>query len=584
MSSKSIGVKLALIMLCVILLGIAITVGVDIIIAGNVITNESLAKIKNETMSEAMKMDGWLSGHKTQVGTIAAVLSRFDDYSQEYMRPIFQAEIAENKAYQEVYIGFANDTTIMGNYDELEKLYAGGWKATQRVWYQLAMTDTSHSHITSPYVDSNTGILCITASRAVIDNRKNVVGVAATDIALNVLQEQIAAVTLDSKDGFAVLLDANGDILVHPDSEMAPDSNGNFKNLSTAQNGAYSKLWEKIKNSDTAIKYRDASGKMQYYTVNTLESTGWKLMTVLPAKVVTKPIMTLILIVIPMTLITMIIAAMIIMRTINVIITKPLNMIIGKLTGSSEIIQDTAIQFSEASENLAAGSSKQAEAIEETSATMNETASMVSLNAENTKIAAQIATGSMQVVNETGKYMAEMMAVMSELRESSDKVNKIVKTIDDIAFQTNLLAINATVEAARTGGDAGRSFAVVAQEVRNLAQKSATSSEESAAIIDKNILLTNYSRQAAEQVLNLAQKNEHQMLELNKLISEISAASEEQAAGIKQINIAVNQMRDVTQENAAVAEENAASSINMRNEIFNLEEAVDIAKNLVGMK
>jgi methyl-accepting chemotaxis protein len=177
--------------------------------------------------------------------------------------------------------------------------------------------------------------------------------------------------------------------------------------------------------------------------------------------------------------------------------------------------------------------------------------------------------------------MEDMMNTMSELKVSSDKVNKIVKTIDDIAFQTNLLAINATVESARAGGDAGRSFAVVAQEVRSLAQKSAQNSAETAEIIDKNISLADSSRAAAENVLVLAQKNARQIIDLGKLISGINAASEEQAIGIKQINIAVSQMEKVTQENAAVAEENAASSNAMKDEITNLEDAINIAKSLV---
>lgn len=262
-------------------------------------------------------------------------------------------------------------------------------------------------------------------------------------------------------------------------------------------------------------------------------------------------------------------------------IEKDLKIIVSKLRSSSNIIETNATQLSEASENLATGSSRQAAAIEETSATMNETASMVSNNAENTRIAAQISEDANDTVNVAGKYMSELMQTMDELRESSDRVGKIVKTIDDIAFQTNLLAINATVEAARAGGDAGRSFSVVAQEVRNLAQKSADSVSETTQIIERNIALTKSSRESAEQVLKAAQKNSQQISELNKLIAEINAASEEQASGIKQINIAVSQMEKVTQENAAVAEENAASSNSMRDEIDNLSEAVSIVQSII---
>ena len=260
---------------------------------------------------------------------------------------------------------------------------------------------------------------------------------------------------------------------------------------------------------------------------------------------------------------------------------KDLRQIIGKLKRTTEHILGSADQLNEASDHLAAGSARQAAAIEETSATMNETASMVQQNAENTRVAAQLALESQQAVEESGKHMSNLMNTMSELKESSDKVSKIVKTIDDIAFQTNLLAINATVEAARAGGDAGRSFAVVAQEVRDLAQKSAGASSETAEIIERNISLTDTSRTSAGRALEITEKDSEQIVKLNKLISEINAASEEQASGIKQINMAISQMEKVTQENAAVAEENAASSNSMKDEIGNLEEAISIAKGLI---
>ncbi|MCL2096319.1 MAG: methyl-accepting chemotaxis protein [Oscillospiraceae bacterium] len=262
-------------------------------------------------------------------------------------------------------------------------------------------------------------------------------------------------------------------------------------------------------------------------------------------------------------------------------IEKNLESMIKTVSQATLNINSSSAQLNDASESLATGSSRQAAAIEETSATMNETASMVQQNAENTRVAAQLALESQQAVEQSGRYMKELMNTMTELKESSDKVSKIVKTIDDIAFQTNLLAINATVEAARAGGDAGRSFSVVAQEVRSLAQRSAEASSETAEIIQRNITLTGTSRTSAGKVLAITEKDGEQIVKLNKLISEINAASEEQSSGIKQINIAISQMEKVTQENAAVAEENAAASNSMRDEIGNLEEAVNLARSMV---
>jgi len=164
-----------------------------------------------------------------------------------------------------------------------------------------------------------------------------------------------------------------------------------------------------------------------------------------------------------------------------------------------------------------------------------------------------------------------MMASMNELKESSATVSKIAKTIDGIASQTNLLAINATVEAARAGGDAGRSFGVVAEEVRSLAQKSAQSAADTTAIIEKNILLTNAVRTEANAVLELAEKSSKCEEELQKLISEISAASEEQASGVNQINTAMSQIEQSTQANAASSEESAASAAMLKELVSDLE-------------
>jgi methyl-accepting chemotaxis protein len=260
--------------------------------------------------------------------------------------------------------------------------------------------------------------------------------------------------------------------------------------------------------------------------------------------------------------------------------TKSLNEITDKLINSSKMINNSITQLNEASENLATGSSKQAAAIEETSATMNETASMVAQNAESTRVASQIATSAANMSNESMEHITAAVRVAEDMKESSTRVGKIVKTIDDIAFQTNLLAINATVEAARAGGDAGRSFSVVAEEVRNLAKKSADAVSETTDIIEKNISLTDAVKESAEHMRDLIEKTSQSVADLSKIISEINVASEEQANGIKQINIAVSEMEKITQENAAVAQENAASSNAVKNEIANLDDAVSIAKTV----
>jgi len=261
-------------------------------------------------------------------------------------------------------------------------------------------------------------------------------------------------------------------------------------------------------------------------------------------------------------------------------IMKDLKKTIAKLMSISQMVRNSADQISGASESLAAGSASQAAATEETAAAMNETESMIAQNTENTRAAARIAAQSTQEMDETGKYMEKMMETMAELKESSDKVSKIIKTIDKIASKTNILALNASVEAVRAG-DAGRSFTVVAEEVRELAQESASASAETAEIIEKNMELTDASRADAERVILLAKQNAEHSAQLSKLISEITAASEEQAHGVKQINIAISQVEKTTQENAAIAEENSAASIELHNDVVMLDEAIEEEAKLI---
>jgi len=245
---------------------------------------------------------------------------------------------------------------------------------------------------------------------------------------------------------------------------------------------------------------------------------------------------------------------------ISGIISKPLIRVTDSLNEVTIKINGAATQFSESSNNLANSSSSQAASIEETSATMNETSSMIAQTAENTGQATKLAEEASKNAESGKTKMQEMVKAMEELKTSSSLISKIVKTIDSIASQTNLLAINATVEAARAGGDAGRSFAVVAEEVRSLARKSASSAAETTDIIEKNMKLTNAGEKISVEVEAALEKMTNQFASLNEIIHEINIASDEQATGVKQINTAMSQMEGATISTAAISEESAAQA------------------------
>lgn len=261
-------------------------------------------------------------------------------------------------------------------------------------------------------------------------------------------------------------------------------------------------------------------------------------------------------------------------------ITRPINTIAGSLNEGAQQVASASEQLSASSQQLAEGNAEQASSIEETSSTLEESASMVQQNSENTKQAALLAGQAKTSADKGNAEMQEMMKSMGEIKKSSDQISKIIKVIDEIAFQTNILALNAAVEAARAG-DAGMGFAVVAEEVRNLAQRSAQAAKDTAAIIETNIELSEKGVNAAKQVGDVLSEITVQAKKVNELMDEIAAASQEQTQGIGQINKAVSQMEKVTQMNASSAEECASSSEELSAQALNLREIVQQLVRLV---
>ncbi|MFZ5586341.1 MAG: methyl-accepting chemotaxis protein [Thermodesulfobacteriota bacterium] len=240
-------------------------------------------------------------------------------------------------------------------------------------------------------------------------------------------------------------------------------------------------------------------------------------------------------------------------------ITRPVRRAIDGLQQSALMLAASSQEVGSASQSLAQGASQQAATLEETSASLEEMASMSRANAENASQANRLMAETRKVVAEADASMKELRAAMQEINQASDQTAKIIKTIDEIAFQTNLLALNAAVEAARAG-QAGAGFAVVAGEVRSLAQRAADAAKNTAQIIEGNLVnirrsgdLVAHTDQAFDRVQASAAK-------VAELLGEISAASGEQAQGVEQLNLGLGQLDQVTQQNAAHAEQTSAAS------------------------
>jgi methyl-accepting chemotaxis protein len=240
-------------------------------------------------------------------------------------------------------------------------------------------------------------------------------------------------------------------------------------------------------------------------------------------------------------------------------LTRKVDRIVRGLNAGADEVSAAAGQVSAASQTLADGSSQQAAGVEETSSTLEEMSAMTNQNSDNALVADGLMKEANAIIIRANTSMDEMTVSMQEITKTSEETQKIVKTIDEIAFQTNLLALNAAVEAARAG-EAGAGFAVVADEVRNLAIRAAEAARNTSSLIDESV---GRIKKGSER-LDITNKDFDDVAvsagKVSQLISEIAAASREQAQGIEQVNAAVSSMDKVTQQNAATAEESASAS------------------------
>ncbi|CAB1062890.1 hypothetical protein D1BOALGB6SA_7672 [Olavius sp. associated proteobacterium Delta 1] len=243
-------------------------------------------------------------------------------------------------------------------------------------------------------------------------------------------------------------------------------------------------------------------------------------------------------------------------------ITKSVQRIIAGLNEGADQVASASGQVSSASQSLAEGSSEQAASIEETSSSLEEMSSMTKQNADNANEADNLMQDANQVVVNASGSMTQLTTSMKEISKASEETSKIIKTIDEIAFQTNLLALNAAVEAARAG-EAGAGFAVVADEVRNLAMRAADAARNTAELIEGTVKRVIDGSSLVDTTNGAFSEMADSVAKVGELVSEIAAASNEQAQGIDQVNTAVAEMDKVVQQNAATAEESASASEEM---------------------
>ncbi len=247
--------------------------------------------------------------------------------------------------------------------------------------------------------------------------------------------------------------------------------------------------------------------------------------------------------------------------------------LVGNIRGASGQISSAANEISQGNTDLSQRTEEQAASLEETASSMEELTSTVKQNADNAREANQLSASARDQAEEGGKAVESAIVAMKEINNSSKKIEDIIGVIDEIAFQTNLLALNAAVEAARAG-EQGKGFAVVASEVRSLAQRSAAAAKEIKSLIKDSVENVDEGTRLVDESGSMLGEIVGSVRKVSNIIAEIAASSSEQSQGIEQINQAITQLDEVTQQNAALVEEAAAASESMDEQARDMNEMV----------
>ena len=583
--------------------GVSIVVTSVLAVAGaNYLTiRANLIEDVNTQLSQTLESRSNMIGEwaKRQHDTVSSMLVNAGAADvQPFLRA---AQVAS--ASESTYIGYADKHYV---FDHDMPGLPKDFDPTVRPWYKAAM-DARAPVLTKPYVSASDGRVIITFAEPAKDGS----AVAAIDVGLDTVIKTVAAIN-PTPHSYGILVDHTGGIIGHPDSKLLLKPIGD-----AVAELAGNKLQDIV--TSKRVQELTLQGRGALLRASKVAGTDWVLIVVLDRDEARAALGDML----NSSLITAVaaagLAALILGLIINRILRRMTDVrdalediasgdrdltrrldtqgqdelaqiarafnnfadqiasVLVEIRQSSDSVKVAAKEIAVGNLDLSSRTEHQAGSLQETASAMEELTSTVKANADSAREANRLSESASAVAAQGGAVVSNVISTMNEISAASRQISDIIGVIDGIAFQTNILALNAAVEAARAG-EQGRGFAVVASEVRNLAQRSAAAAREIKALIGNSVGKV----EAGSQLVNEAGKTMDEVLSsvrsMTAIMREILNATQEQATGIEQVNLSINEMDGVTQQNAALVEEAAAAAGSLQEQATVLADVVGVFK------